>query len=201
VATSSKNVLIRSTARYLTERFGDLHKIERSRQLDFTIDGQRQFLQVTPLSDSRGLDWLIVVAVPEADFMQRINANTRYTVVMCLGALVLATAIGALTSRWIVVPIQRLSKAAEALSRGEWDGMAVDPGLMASVDREDEVGVLARSFNRMAGQLEESFSTLEDRVAICDRRQKSINYFSEKLAAKNWLSIFTKLLWERLNGI
>ncbi|MEG4032069.1 MULTISPECIES: PAS domain S-box protein [unclassified Microcoleus] len=186
VATSSKNVLIRSTARYLTERFGDLHKIDRSRQLDFTIDGQRQFLQVTPLLDSRGLDWLIVVTVPEADFMERINANTRYTVVMCLGALVLATAIGALTSRWIVVPIRRLSKAAEALSRGEWDGMAVDPRLMASVDREDEVGVLARSFNRMAGQLEESFTTLEERVesAIADKNELilSLKKSQQKLA-------------------
>ncbi|MEG4005103.1 PAS domain S-box protein [Microcoleus sp. Pol11C1] len=186
VATSSKNVLIRSTARYLTERFGDLHKIDSSRQLDFTIDGQRQFLQVTPLLDSRGLDWLIVVTVPEADFMERINANTRYTVVMCLGALVLATAIGALTSRWIVVPIRRLSKAAEALSRGEWDGMAVDPRLMASVDREDEVGVLARSFNRMAGQLEESFTTLEERVesAIADKNELilSLKKSQQKLA-------------------
>ncbi|MEG3837746.1 PAS domain S-box protein [Microcoleus sp. Z1_C3] len=186
VATSSKNVLIRSTARYLTERFGDLHKIDRSRQLDFTIDGQRQFLQVTPLLDSRGLDWLIVVTVPEADFMERINANTRYTVVMCLGALVLATVIGALTSRWIVVPIRRLSKAAEGLSRGEWDGMAVDSRLMASVEREDEVGVLARSFNMMAAQLEESFTTLEDRVesAIADKNQLiiSLKKSQQKLA-------------------
>ncbi|MEG3896632.1 MULTISPECIES: PAS domain S-box protein [unclassified Microcoleus] len=186
VATSSKNVLIRSTARYLTERFGDLHKIDSSRQLDFTIDGERQFLQVTPLSDSRGLDWLIVVAVPEADFMEKINANTRYTVLLCFGALVVATAIGALTSRWIVVPIQRLSKAAEALSRGEWDSMAVDPRLMASVDREDEVGVLARSFNTMACQLEESFTTLEDRVesAIADKNQLiiSLKKSQQKLA-------------------
>ncbi|MEG4963778.1 PAS domain S-box protein [Microcoleus sp. K4-B3] len=186
VAASSKNFLIRSTARYLTERFGDLRKIDRSRQLDFTIDGQRQFLQVTPLSDSRGLDWLIVVAVPEADFMERINANTRYTVLLCFGALVVATAIGALTSRWIVVPIQRLSKAAEALSRGEWDGMAVDPRLMASVEREDEVGVLARSFNTMAGQLEESFTTLEDRVesAIADKNELiiSLKKSQQKLA-------------------
>ncbi|MEG4988805.1 PAS domain S-box protein [Microcoleus sp. BR0-C5] len=186
VAASSKNVLIRSSARYLTERFGDLGKIDKSRQLDFTIDGERQFLQVTPLSDSRGLDWLIVVTVPEADFMERIHANTRYTVLMCLGALVLATAIGGLTSRWIVVPIRRLSKAAEALSRGEWDSMAVDSRLMASVEREDEVGVLARSFNTMAGQLEESFTTLEDRVesAIADKNQLiiSLQKSQQKLA-------------------
>ncbi|MCC3494145.1 MAG: Cache 3/Cache 2 fusion domain-containing protein [Microcoleus sp. PH2017_16_JOR_D_A] len=131
-AANSKNVLIRSTARYLTQRFGHLSKIDSSQQLDFTIDGQRQFLQVTPFSDRRGLDWLIVVAVPEADFMEAINANTRYTILLCFGALVLATALGCVTSRWIVMPIHRLSKAAEALSRGEWDSMAVDPRLMAS---------------------------------------------------------------------
>jgi PAS domain S-box-containing protein len=185
-ATSSKNALIRSTARYLTKRFGDLSKIDNTYQLDFTIDGERQFLQVTPLSDGRGLDWLIVVAVPEADFMESINTNTRYTVLLCLGALVLATLLGYQTSRWIVVPIQRLNKAAEALSRGEWDGMVTDTRLMASVEREDEMGVLARSFNRMACQLEESFTTLEDRVecAIADKNKLigSLRKSQEKLA-------------------
>jgi PAS domain S-box-containing protein len=185
-ATQSNNVLIRSTARYLTQRFGDLSKIDSSRQLDFAIDGKRQFLQVTPFSDSRGLDWLIVVAVPEADFMERINDNTRYTILLCFGALVVATALGSVTSRWIVMPIQRLSKAAEALSRGEWDLMAVDPRLIASVEREDEVGVLARSFNTMACQLEESFTTLEERVeaAIADKTKLigSLKQSQQKLA-------------------
>ncbi len=186
IATQSNNVLIRSTARYLKERFGDLSKIDSSQQLDFAIDGERQFLQVTPFSDSRGLDWLIVVAVPEADFMEAINANTRYTVLLCFGALVVATALGIVTSRWIVVPIQRLSKAAEALSRGEWDSTALDPQLVASVERSDEVGVLARSFNTMAGQLEESFTTLEDRVesAIADKNKLigSLKKSQQKLA-------------------
>jgi PAS domain S-box len=186
MATSSNNALIRSTARYLTKRFGDLSKIDGTYQLDFTIDGERQFLQVTPLSDGRGLDWLIVVAVPEADFMERINSNTRYTVLLCLGALVVAIGIGGLTSRWIVVPIQRLSKAAEALSRGEWDSTALYPQLMASVERGDEVGVLARSFNRMASQLQESFTTLEERVesAIADKTQliSSLKKSQQKLA-------------------
>ncbi len=188
MATSSKNALIRSTAGYLTKRFGDLSKVDGTYQLDFAIDGERQFLQVTPLSDGRGLDWLIVVAVPEADFMERINKNTRYTVLLCLGALVVAIGIGGLTSRWIVVPIERLSKAAEALSRGEWDSTAVDVDtrLMASVEREDEVGILARSFNQMASQLEESFTTLEERVesAIADKTQliSSLKNSQQKLA-------------------
>ncbi|MGL5059647.1 MAG: PAS domain S-box protein [Microcoleus sp.] len=185
-ATQSKNILIRSTASYLTERFGDLKQIRSSTQLDFTIAGKRQFLQVTPLADGRGLDWLIVVAVPEADFMEQINANNRYTLLLCLAALVLTTFIGCQTSRWIVVPIQRLSKAAEALSRGEWDGTAVDTRLSASADRQDEVGILARSFNVMADQLEESFTTLEERVesAIADKTKliESLKKSQQKLA-------------------
>jgi PAS domain S-box-containing protein len=186
MATSSKNALIRSTADYLTTRFGDLSKIDGSYQLDFAIDGERQFLQVTPLSDGRGLNWLIVVAVPEADFMERINKNTRYTVLLCLVALLVAMLLGYLTSRWIVVPIERLSKAAEALSRGEWDSTVVDTRLMTSVERQDEVGILARSFNQMAGLLEESFTTLEDRVesAIADKTQliNSLKNSQQKLA-------------------
>ncbi len=185
-AINSKNALIRSTAGYLTKRFGDLNKIDGTYQLDFTIDGERQFLQITPLSDGRGLNWLIVVAIPEADFMDKIHSNTRYTVLLCLAALVVTIGIGGLTSRWIVVPIQRLSKAAEALSRGEWDSMALETRLMASVEREDEVGVLARSFNQMASQLEESFTTLEDRVesAIADKTQliNSLKKSQQKLA-------------------
>ncbi|PSB13908.1 histidine kinase [filamentous cyanobacterium Phorm 46] len=199
-ATSSQNVLIRSTARYLKERFGDLSKIDSSRQLDFAIDGERQFLQVTPFSDSKGLDWLIVVAVPEADFMEAINANTRYTVLLCFGALVVAIAIGSLTSRWIVMPVRRLSKAAEALSRGEWDSMAVDPRLMASVEREDEVGILARSFNQMADQLEESFTTLEDRVesAIADKTQliSSLKKSQQKLALHLYQTPLGAIEWD-----
>ncbi|WP_199320663.1 hybrid sensor histidine kinase/response regulator [Leptolyngbya sp. FACHB-261] len=155
-ATDSGNPLVQNTARYLTQYFGNLERIKDSQQLTFKLGNEQQFLQVTPLRDSRGIDWLIVVVVPESDFMERINANTRSTILLCLGALVLATLLGIFTARRIVQPILRLSVAAEALSEGHWD-QAVP------LRREDELGVLARAFNRMAGQLRESFVALEQR--------------------------------------
>ncbi|MDB9512632.1 PAS domain S-box protein [Kamptonema animale CS-326] len=171
-ATGSPNALIRSTAQHLVERFGDFNKIKSSQQSDFILDGNRQFVQVTPLSDGRGLDWLIVVVVPEADFMDEINANTRTTILLCLGALIVATLLGILTSKWIVGPIERLSKAAEAFSRGEWEGEL-------QVNRSQELGVLARSFNSMAGQLQESFATLEERVETAtEELQEALVYLS-----------------------
>jgi PAS domain-containing protein len=75
-ATESKEPLIRATAQHLISEFGNLTNINTSKQLEYEIDGQRQLAQVTPFKDEFGLNWLIVVVVPEADFMEQIHANT-----------------------------------------------------------------------------------------------------------------------------
>ena len=164
-ATNSSNALTKATAHYLTSRFGTLTNITQSQQLTFKINDNRQFLQVTPLSDASGLDWLIVVVVPESEFMERIEANTRTTILLCLAALVLATVIGVMTSRWIVRPILRLSTAADALSKGQWNNTV-------RVERAYELGVLAQAFNSMASQLQESFTALEAKNAELQQLDK-----------------------------
>jgi len=150
-AKKSSNTLTRNAAQYLQTR---LPQIKTRQLLEFKIKGQNQFVQVMPLEDSFGLDWLIVVVVPEADFMELLNANARTTIQLCLAALVLAYALGMGTSRWVVRPILRLNIAAKAIAKGEWE-QKVD------VQRPDELGELARSFSSMAAQLQESFATLE----------------------------------------
>ncbi len=150
----SKDALIRATSRNLAAHFGDLSKIKTSQHLEFTLDGERQFAQVTPWEDKYGLDWLIVVAVPESDFMEQINANTRTTILLCLLALGLATVLSILTSRWIAKPILRLSQASKQIAAGNLDQTVEVAGVT-------ELGVLAQSFNQMAGQLRESFTALE----------------------------------------
>lgn len=156
LATNSSDRLIRATAQHLSKRFGNFASIHSSRSLSFEIEAKRQFLQMTPLQDDWGLDWLIVVVVPEADFMERIEANTRSTIFLCLLALGFAILLGLYTSRWITNPILRLSTAAQALSQGEWN-QAV------TLRRTDELGILANAFNQMAKQLQDSFATLEQR--------------------------------------
>ncbi len=111
-ATEIKNSLIRRTAQQLISHFGNLTNINASKQLDFETEGKRQFAQVTPFKDEFGLDWLIVVVVPEADFMQQINANTQTTILLCMAAFIVATGIGIITARWITKPILYLNTAA-----------------------------------------------------------------------------------------
>jgi signal transduction histidine kinase/CheY-like chemotaxis protein len=153
-AADSSDALTRNTVQHLLQRFGSLSRIGEKQRLDFDIDGQRQFLQVVPLKNAQGLDWLIVVVVPEGDFMDQIQANTRTTIMLCLGAFGLAIGLGILTARWITQPILRLGSAAKAIAAGNLDQTV-------RVNSTTELNGLAQSFNQMAQQLRESFSALE----------------------------------------
>ncbi|MCZ0898740.1 cache domain-containing protein, partial [Microcoleus sp. HI-ES] len=132
----SSNPLTRSTAKYLTAKFKKLDQIKKSELLSFEIDDKRQFLKVLPFQDGKGLDWLIVVVVPEADFTKEIDANTRTAVLLCFAALGVAVAIGILTSQWVTNPILSLNTAAKNIAKGEWDKTVES-------ERSDELGELA----------------------------------------------------------
>ncbi|PSB11058.1 histidine kinase, partial [filamentous cyanobacterium Phorm 46] len=149
--TNSQDIRTRDIARQLINRFGNLRTLQTAQQFTLTSKGSRQFVRVTPYRDARGLDWLIVVVVPESDFITHIQANTRNTLWLCAGTLVLASAIGLLTSRWVTKPILRLNTAAKNLAKGEWDQPL-------EIRRCDEVGELANSFNLMAAQLQKAFA-------------------------------------------
>lgn len=161
-AADSKDPLIRATTRQLSEQFSNLNQIQASLHLNFTLKGQLQFAQVTRWQDKYGLDWLIVVAMPESDFIGQINANTRSTILLCLLALALATALGIYTSRWISQPILRLSQASKALAqRAALADFASGNLEQIEIKGVKELDILAESFNQMAGQLHESFTALE----------------------------------------
>ncbi|MEG3902384.1 ATP-binding protein [Microcoleus sp. B4-C5] len=146
-----------ATAKYVAVRFQGLKEIKTSYLFNFEIEGKRQFVKVLPFQDGKGLDWLIVVVVPESDFTKEIDANTQTTIWLCLAALGVALVIGILTSRWVTNPIWRLNTAAQNIAKGEWDKTVES-------ERSDELGELAKSFNSMAQQLQQSFETLEQRV-------------------------------------
>lgn len=151
---NSSDSLIQATAQYLQTKFGNFREIKDSQELTFRLKGEGHFVQITPWHDKFGLDWLVIVVVPESDFMGQINANTRTTILLCLLALVLATGLGIYTSHWITQPILRLSQASSAIASGKLDQTVDVKGIK-------ELSVLAQAFNRMAEQLRESFTALE----------------------------------------
>jgi len=171
-ADRSQIPLIRETTEYLRESLGDLHRLKDSQQLSARLAGERQFIQVTPLSDRQGINWLIVVVVPESEFMARIHANTRITILLCLGALGITLVGGIVTARWVGQPIVTINQAAQEFAQGHWNKTV-------KVDRADELGELATAFNHMANQLQTYFTTLESQnqlmMEVNERLQESLD--------------------------
>ncbi len=161
-ARDSRLPLVRAAAVVLTDRFGPYQTITTEHQLDFMLDQQRQFLQVSPVQDEYGLDWLIVTVMPEADFMAQVNANNRTTIALSGVAALVAIVLGIIMAWRITLPILRLNASAQDLAKGKWTQGPVHNGWIA------ETSGLTQSFTSMARQLQQM---LEDLTAeITERR-------------------------------
>lgn len=157
-AVESQDPIIQATTTSLLQKFSHLNNIRTSASFDFEHQGTQEFVTVVPWQDELGLDWLIVVVVPETDFMGQIYENTRTTILLCCLALTIAILMGLITSRWLTRPIRRMAEASRAI--------AVDKSALTIRGYGiDELEQLAQCFNQMAAQIALSFTELENRVA------------------------------------
>ena len=177
-AIQSEEPLVKETAQYLQRQFGSFDQIQRSQQIDYVLKGERQLVQVLPLNDGKGIDWLIVVVVPESDFMGQIEANTRTTVLLTFAALMIAILVGIRTSNWISRPLLRLAEASEAIAQGNLNQQVEEASSIA------EVATLSQSFNGMSRQLKDSVQALhtanEELEARVDRRTAELRKEKER---------------------
>ncbi|NER39663.1 MAG: response regulator [Oscillatoria sp. SIO1A7] len=157
-AIESRDPLMRNTVEYLLSRFGELSEIRSPEQLEFSTDGKRYFLQVAPFEDGLGLSLAIVAIVPEAEFMESIYANRRFTIILCLAVMVVACCLSMGIYRALVEPLKGLTRATKAIASGEWQHSP-------ELKRGDRVGELVESFNQMVDSLQDSFTSLEAKNA------------------------------------
>lgn len=189
LATESQSPLVQAVANTLNQEVGSLKTIQTLQQFHFKLRGDavanHYFVQVTPFSDARGLDWLVVVAVPESDFLGPLQTYKQTAFQVALVAIAIAIIIGLLTARWITQPIQQLSEAALALPQGT--RFIKLPSI-----RTIEVRRLVQAFNHMARQLQQSFAELEIRVEertaqLRDANQLLTNEVLERQRSENIL--------------
>jgi signal transduction histidine kinase len=115
-------------------------------------------LVLTAYAPIARLDWLVFVELPLGEAMAPVYASLLQTGALLGLGLLLAAAAGTVLARRMVVPIRRLQLGAERLGTGELDHRI-------EIRTGDEIEVLADRFNRMGAQLQESYATLEQKVA------------------------------------
>ena len=167
IASHSSSPIVKYTTERIDHAFGGLANIREGRYLKFQNDGSWYYARVSPIYDGKGIDWLLVVVVPEADFMEQINRNTRDTLILCAIAMIVAIIVGIRTTQWITRPLLRLSKTAQQISAGDFNQRVGGSVIM-------EIETLSHSFNGMITQLNQSFTDLR-------HSQESLRLANEEL--------------------
>ncbi|WP_459201159.1 cache domain-containing protein [Methanococcus sp. CF] len=100
-----------------------------------------------PIYDSNGkIIGMLFVGTPESKFLA-LQADVRnQTFVVGLIGLFIALLVSYIINRGIIKPLEQLKQGAERVSSGRYDQKVI-------VDSDDELGELAKAFNKMATQI------------------------------------------------
>lgn len=127
------------------------------------VDGRLYTVSVDSFQEY-GLSWNIYVVLADEDFMGRVWENLQKIAVIVVLVTIAVFFLAVWTAGWVTRPILRLNKSARELAQGR---MYPVP----DTERQDELGQLSRSFNRMARDLLDLVSNLEARV---DERTRTL---------------------------
>ena len=102
-------------------------------------------------------NWGIFILQKEAEVLENEKQFRQLSITIASVAIMGAGILTWLLANHLIQPISYLTAAAATVSNGQLDQRV-------RIRRKDELGVLAKSFNQMAQQLEGSFKDLENRV-------------------------------------
>lgn len=99
----------------------------------------------------------LLLAAPEPAILQPGSLIDPINLVVLLLSLLISGGLIYYSSTQLVTPLVRLSQAADNFSKGQWSERA-------TIDRDDEVGLLAYSFNQMADALGQLYQSVESAI-------------------------------------
>jgi len=137
--------------------------------------------QISPIISQLG--WSLVIHQDREESLTPVATQTRTITFISLILIGLATLAAFFVSQILASPVQSLTVVAEQIASG-------DLSARATISTQDEIGMLANSFNRMTNQLQETLSGLEKRIAertadvelarvLSERRAQQLQAISE----------------------
>ena len=133
-------------------------------------DGEKISVAFELFEDNAGLKWINVVALPDRDFMGGISQNVMLTVMLGALATIFVVLIGLRILHWVTTDLNTLSVAVNKVGSGTIE----EP---ITIRRNDEIGMLAKSFQAMQYRLQTDHLTgLPNRYAF----EQALNTAVEK---------------------
>jgi signal transduction histidine kinase len=142
--------------------------------------GGRQVLTASaPISP---LGWWVFVEQPLGEALASLYASAYRTIGLLLAGVALSVLASLVLARRMATPIHALQAGAARIGAGALD-QRID------VQTGDELEGLADQFNRMAGQLQESYATLEQKVE--DRTRELTESLEQQTATADILRVIS----------
>jgi diguanylate cyclase len=146
-ASQSSSLIVR-------EAYADVQAYQKSHQLvpgalvvkPLQTAGSKAELAFSRHHDDAGIDWIVVSAVNRSDFLGSVTGGVYQTLLLGLIAVCVTFILGFVILRWVLRDIRKLTLAAKRIGNGE-------PFPPLNIDRSDEIGQLAQSFQEMEHNL------------------------------------------------
>lgn len=116
------------------------------------------------------LIWAIELS-QERDYGQ-VNARQPFALLLMGASVLLLALILAVSTRRLARPLQKLDENVQRFAEGRWE-------VRLPVERNDEIGRLAASFNQMADDLTSLYHALESKVEISSRQIRAAAAMAE----------------------
>lgn len=143
-----------SSSPVVRQAFADIHSYMKNQKLlpgelvmqPLQTDGPKTELAFRLHHDHAGLDWIVVSVVNRSDFLGSITGGVYQTLLLGCIAVCMTFVLGFAILRWVLRDIRKLTMAAKSIGNGE-------PFPLLNIDRGDEIGQLAQSFQEMEHSL------------------------------------------------
>lgn len=151
----SQDNLTRAIGKYLRDQNWLLKPLDRAENLQFTYQGETQYVTIAPFQDRYGLNWRVVTVIPKSHFMKGMKKNTEITILLCLMTLGLAIVLALIATNQLIARFRQLNRASQELAAGNLAQRLPTDNSIA------ELNDVAQAFNQMADQVQQSFQQIK----------------------------------------
>ena len=118
--------------------------------------------------------WKIIISLPQDVFLEPVVAQTKSALLLVVVLVVVVVLIVMAATQLLLGPVKRLTSVVETIAKGDLE-------VKANVEADDEIGGLAKAFNKMTLSINNLINDLEDEVGNHKLTAEHLNKLSQAI--------------------